>query len=212
MKVDRYLRGELDETKLYSIMNYALTKHTDILEEAGCETTVFPQLRIRWNPDDPQDKRNIIPDMGLGFLLVDGRLILQGGAELKKATERMRDQPDPSVLQRDSDVIISVTQAGVQASDQIKAAIKSGMLPSDKKITWIVMIGPYFILKRWNPFTADELQTRGHRPNDSGEVKAAEALKKSKESRANIKETMYRLGTPEAAIALHNYITKGGVF
>ena len=38
-----------------------------------------------------------------------------------------------------------------QAFDQVKAAIKNGNLPNDKRIQWVVAVGPYFIIKGCGP-------------------------------------------------------------
>ena len=43
----------------------------------------------------------------------------------------------------------------------MKVVIKNGAAPEDEVISWIISIGP---------FNQAELDTRGHRPNPSGDV------------------------------------------
>jgi len=57
---------------------------------------------------------------------------------------------------------------------QTKAAIKNGAVPYNEVIEWIISVGPYFIIRRFGPFTQAELDTRGHRPNDSGDADVAD--------------------------------------
>ena len=96
-----------------------------------------------------------------------------------------------------------------QAFDQVKAAIKNGNLPNDKHIQWVVAVGPYFIIKGCGPFTLADLETRGHRPNPSGDSDITEfltALHKNASSRP-LGTPIYRIGTAAAAQALQAYLT-----
>ncbi|KIK66602.1 hypothetical protein GYMLUDRAFT_238862 [Collybiopsis luxurians FD-317 M1] len=172
------------------------------------KTTVFPQLRVHWNPDVHEDRRSLVPDLGLGILEDDGNLSIHGGAEVKRAVEWMRNLPATDRIAMDPESVSSFNQAAVQASDQIKACIKSNML-SNTITVWIVMVGPYFIFKKWGPFTPAELRTRGHRPNDSGDYTVANKLREIRESDSPITEPIYQLKTYESILVLYNCLLHG---
>jgi len=100
--------------------------------------------------------------------------------------------------------------ASRQALDQVKAAIKNGAVPYNEVIEWIISIGPYFIIRRFGPFTQAELDTRGHCPDDSGDVAAADLIELAHQFHTT-PETMYRIGTTEAAIAVEAFINAGAM-
>lgn len=169
---------------------------------------VFAQLRIDWNPHDPEDRRSSIPDIGLGRFLPDGNKRLQGGSEQKKAIESMRDLPPPIVLLKDGEVREKMREAIFQASDQIKSAIKNGFLPYDETIQWITSVGPYFLIHSFGPFNEAHLITRTHRKNESGDSKITEFVSalKVRASFMPFNSPLYRIGTREAAFAVDQYL------
>lgn len=169
---------------------------------------VFAQLRIDWNPHDPEDRRSSIPDIGLGRFLPDGNKRLQGGSEQKKAIESMRDLPPPIVLLKDGEVREKMREAIFQASDQIKSAIKNGFLPYDETIQWITSVGPYFLIHPFGPFNEAHLITRTHRKNESGDSKITEFVSalKDRASFMPFNSPLYRIGTREAAFAVDQYL------
>ena len=79
----------------------------------------------------------------------------------------------------------------------MKAVIKNGAAPQDEVISWIISIGPYFIVKSFNQA---ELDTWGHRPNPSGDAQVAEAIEKAiEQDRNQIMEPIHLIDTAAAA-------------
>ena len=188
-------------------MNEALIEHKVVL---GLDSfIIFPQLRLPWKPGDLTDRRSNVPDIGLGHLLPNGTQHLQGGAELKAAVEAMKNLPLPHSILDDGPFRVNMNSAYVQASDQVKSAIKMGAFPQGRVIHWIVAVGPYFAIRHFGPYDATHLATRGHRLNDSGDSAISEFLLQMKETMdaRPVVGPLYRIGTKEAAIALHNYLT-----
>ncbi|KIJ31760.1 hypothetical protein M422DRAFT_70811 [Sphaerobolus stellatus SS14] len=194
----------MDESDCYAVLTEMLIEHRVI---RGRPFILFPQLRLSWNPQMSSDRRSNIPDIGIGRL-VDGGKRLQGGAEQKAALKVMRNFPNAADIIDDLDVRRTFHDAQIQASDQVKAAIKNGALPCNIPIKWILAVGPYFTIQHFGPFDEAHLATRGHRPNDSGDAVVAdfiESLKATRHSRP-ISGPLYRIGTPDAASAMHEYL------
>src|SRR6266511_2392349 len=156
------VNGDMDESDSYGVMTEMIIEHRAIL---GRRFIIFPQLRLYWNPQAHGDRRSNIPDIGLGRLLPDGTRCLQGGAEQKAGIEAMRNFPDPVDIVNDPTLRAAMHEATLQASDQVKAAIKNGALPHDVPVKWIVAVGPYFTIRQFGPFNEADLITRGHRVN-----------------------------------------------
>lgn len=154
--VENILTPPLDESRSYGLLTEVLFMHKNILKDHGLDFQVIPQLRIPWN----NDVRHCIPDIGCGRLPRGGGVKLQGGVEAKVATTIMLTFPDLALLLVDEGFRTSLNIASLQASDQVKSAIKSGFLPNTN-IEWIAMVGPYFIVYKCGPFSPAELATRG---------------------------------------------------
>ena len=122
----------------------------------------------------------------------------------------MADFPDPSTIKSHGSVDLQFALAFKQAADQVKATIKNGAVPYNEVIEWIISIGPYFIIRRFGPFTQAELDTRGHCPDDSGDVAAADLIELAHQFHTT-PETMYRIGTTEAAIAVEAFLNAGAM-
>ena len=119
----------------------------------------------------------------------------------------MSELPVPDA-EFEMDVRLSFHAACQQSFDQVKAAIKNGHFPNDKHIQWVVAVGPYFIIKGCGPFTEADLETRGHRPNPSGDSDITEFLTALQNTPSRPLATpIYRIGTQEAAQALQAYLT-----
>ncbi|KAF7760402.1 hypothetical protein Agabi119p4_11078 [Agaricus bisporus var. burnettii] len=132
--------------------------------------TIFPQLFLPWKPDEPLDTRGSLPDFGLGrYYPIAPHIRLQGGCEVKKATWLMEDLPPTNVISKESDVLNVVKLSKLQAEDQAKSAVKGNLLPPNQKLLWLIFVGPYFMIHEVGPFTAQQLASRSHRPNDSGD-------------------------------------------
>ena len=84
---------------------------------------IFPQLRLRWNPNQSKDRRSDIPDIGLGRFTDTGTISLQGGAGQKAAIEIMRDLPPASSIVEHHSFRTVIDNGCVQAADQVKAAV-----------------------------------------------------------------------------------------
>ena len=173
------------------------------------ELVIFPQLHLEWNPGKWRNRRANLPDCGLGRLLDNGTILLQGGLKYRPPIlPLMADFPDPSTIKSHIFNHMKFSLASRQALDQVKAAIKKGAVPYDEVIEWIISIGPYFIIRRFGPFTQAELDTQGHRPDDSGDAAATDLIELAHQFHA-IPETMYRIGTTEAAIAVEAFLNAG---
>lgn len=172
---------------------------------------IFPQLFIPWNPKKTTDTRGDIPDFGLGrYSEIPPHVRLQGGAEVKRATPRMIQLPPTNVISRDRDVQNVLHTCQFQARDQAKAAVKGGHLPNEQ-LLWLIFIGPYFTILKLGPFTNNQLITRSHKPNASGDFLETLAIKSEKRADP-LEHDVYLLGTPEAAEKLEFFINSTSKF
>ena len=173
---------------------------------------IFPQLRLPWNLRKSKDRRSDIPDLGLGRFTEAGTVSLQGGVEQKPAIMTiMRDLPPSSAIRELNQFRSTLNFASIQAEDQIKAGVKNGCLSRNTAIKWIIAAGPYFIIRAIGPFTGNELTTRGHKPNPSGDAVLSAMIQDMKDN-ANempILESPYLVGTEAAAFAVHAYLSSG---
>ena len=76
--------------------------------------------------------------------------------------------------------ILQVTRG--QARDQAVSAIKELRMPN-RKLKWLLFVGPYFAEVELGPFSDAELQTRKHKPNPSGDVVELIIAKLEKQAR-----------------------------
>ncbi|KIJ41521.1 hypothetical protein M422DRAFT_172138, partial [Sphaerobolus stellatus SS14] len=195
--VRKSILGTPSEYDAYGVITEAFILHKQPRERY----TFFPQLYLPWNPHKPKDSRGSIPDFGLGrYCQSVPYVCLQGGVEVKKASTATAHLPPANeaytidLLQR------SIHLSVPQAEDQAKAAVKGKLLPPDRKLSWLIFVGPYFTCIQFGPFTPAQLQTCGHKPNDSGDWEEAAAIELSKQ---NFKEyIIYRLGDLDAAAEL----------
>jgi len=203
------VQGVLDESVAYGVINEMLIEHKQVLGRDSF--IIFPQLRLPWNPEKLKDRRSNIPDVGIGRLMATGTRHLQGGVEQKVATDRMRGLPTPDSIVDDGDIRLEINRAAIQASDQVKAAVKNGTVPPNTAIRWIVAAGPYFIIRSFGPFSPAALTTRSHRPNDSGDAMLSDIAQELKDKASSIKieETLHLIGTEKAAFAVHEYLISG---
>jgi len=214
-EVDQYLsqlalksvQGKPDESFGYGVVNEMLIEHRNLRPRG--EVVIFPQLRLKWNPRNHRDRRFNLPTCGIGRYLNNGTILLQGGLEHKPPIlPLMADFPDPSVIKSHGSIDFLFSLASKQAADQVKAAIKSGAVPYNEVIEWIISVGPYFIVRHFGPFTQAELDTRGHRPNDSGDAEVTDLIELAHQFHT-IPEAMHRIGTVEAAIAVEAFLNIG---
>ena len=73
---------------------------------------IFPQLFIPWKPAAVADSRGALPDFGLGrYYDVPPYIRLQGGIEVKKATQSMIKLSPPSIIAASEDEDIKNTSS-----------------------------------------------------------------------------------------------------
>jgi hypothetical protein len=194
--------GNPTEYDAYGLITEAFILHK---QPRDCYT-IFPQLFIPWRPEVSTDSRGNIPDFGLGrYSDSPPHVRLQGGAEVKKASPGMIKLPPTNVISKDEDVKNAFHTTQFQARDQAKAAVKGGHLPN-KQLQWLIFVGPYFTVLEFGPFTHEQLITRTHKPNASGDFQQTLVIMTEK-SADPIERDVYLLGTPEAAEKLELYLT-----
>jgi len=199
--------GTPTEFDTYGIITEAFILH----KQPRDRYTIFPQLFIPWKPAAVADSRGSLPDFGLGrYYNVPPYIRLQGGVEVKKATQSMIDLPPPSILAEEEDIKNTLHVCQFQAIDQAKAAVKGGLLPN-AKLLWLMFVGPYFTILNIGPFSNDQLITRTHKQNPSGDFRASLAIAWQKAAQP-ITRDLYLLGTPDAAAKLEFFITSTSVF
>jgi hypothetical protein len=131
--------------------------HQAVLDDGSFN--IFPQLRLPWNLKRRGQACGYTRYVPRADRNSDGppANALQGGAEIKVATELMRDLPPPIDVGRDPNVQSIVSNTIKQASDQVKAAIRKHQSPG-VAVEWVVAVGPYFTIAQ--PFTDPQLRTR----------------------------------------------------
>jgi hypothetical protein len=75
----------------------------------------------------------------------------------------------------------------------------------NKPLLWLMFIGSYFTIIQLGEFSEEELNTRGHKPNDSGDFVESLNILFRKNSQPIVHD-LYLLGTPEAAAKLEYFI------
>jgi len=118
--------GSPNEYDAYSVVTEAFIYHKSPYNRY----TIFPQFYFQWKPNDPKDYRGSIPDFVLGRYVDAWPWVrLQGGAEVKRATEAMQGLPLPNIMALDKNVQRAVADTRNQARDQAVSAIKEGWEP-----------------------------------------------------------------------------------
>lgn len=188
-------------------LNEMLVEHRNVLPRGAF--LVFSQVRLPWKK---RDHRSDSADYNFGRFDEEGHLSCIGGAELKRARACMQGLPEPQDIINKQGIRHAFSRASIQAEDQVKSAIRNGALPRNCEIPWIVAVGPYFVIEKFGPMSDAELNTRSHKPNeDSGDE---EMIVKALITQGNSKYiplpgSLYRVGTVEAAKALHQYLIDG---
>jgi len=129
--------GSPNEYDTYGVVTEAFVYHKNPFNRY----TIFPQFYLQWKPNDPKDYRGSIPDFVLGrYINVWPWVRLQGGAEVKRATEAMQGLPLPDVMALDKNVQRAVADTRNQARDQVVSTIKEGRLPN-QQLKWLLFVG-----------------------------------------------------------------------
>ena len=123
----------------------------------------------------------------------------------------MKELPSTANVSNDKEFCALIHHTSIQASNRVKAAVKNGAVPFDSPIKWILGSGHYFIIRAFGPYTQDELDTRLHHPNDSGDWLVTELNQENIDDirTRTIQETVLLIGTAEAAEAVHEYLIEG---
>lgn len=205
--VQKSVMGTPSEFDTYGVITEAFILH----KQPRDRYTIFPQLFIPWKPGAVADSRGALPDFGLGcYYDVPPYIRLQGGIEVKKVTRSMIELLHPSIMAEDASIKNTLHVSQFQAIDQAKAAVKGGLLPN-KKLLWLMFVGPYFTMLEVGPFSNAQLITRGHKPNPSGDFGASLAVALQKAAQPTVRD-LYLLGTPDAGVQLEFFINSTSTF
>jgi len=200
--------GTPTEYDAYGVITEAFILH----KKPTDRYTIFPQLFLQWKPDAASDRRGALPDFGIGRYYDTYPFVrLQGGAEVKASIPFMHLLPPPDIVSRLPDVMDTLHSCYFQAEEQAKAAVKGRYLRAGQQISWLMFVGPYFTKLDLLPFTAAQLQTRSHKPNDSGDYKESLAIEMKKRAAPPV-YPLYLLGTKEAADEIENFLTSTSHF
>lgn len=199
----RSVMGGPNEYDTYGVITEAFIYH----KVPYNRYTIFPQLYLRWKPNDPSDRRASIPDFVLGrYIDAWPRVQLQGGAEVKKAIPEMEGLPHPNLMALNKRLQQILDDTRHQAKDQAVSAVKESRLPN-RRLKWLLFVGPYFSEIELGPFSDAELQTRKHKPNPSGDYMEL-LIGKVEKMAPPVYVLLYLLGTVEGADKLEGYITE----
>jgi hypothetical protein len=195
-------RGGSREDVTYAVIIEFLLEHKCPADRF----VLYPQLSLRWKPEDPRDTRAEVPDIGIGnFTLQGPHFKMRLGVEAKRLVSAMRGLPVPRVIQDNEDVLNAFHSLFYQGEDQAKAAIKGGHTLSTA-IPYLLFVGPYFTPVKFGPFTSEQLGVRTHKPSGSADyketVKAASRLASPPTPR-----TLFLLGTRDSALELERIIS-----
>jgi hypothetical protein len=190
------------EDVTYAIITEFLLQH----KHPADRFVLYPQLSLRWKPEDLRDTRAEVPDIGVGnFTLQAPCFKMRLGVEAKRLLGAMHGLPQPRAIQDDEDVLNAFHSLFYQGEDQAKAAIKGGHTLSTV-IPYLLFVGPYFTSVNFGPFSSEQLGVRTHKPSDSADyretVKAASRL-----ASPPTRRTLYLLGMHESAPELERIIS-----
>ncbi|KAF8315781.1 uncharacterized protein EI90DRAFT_3087371, partial [Cantharellus anzutake] len=112
------------EAILYAIFNEFVSLH-----QQQHRFVIYPQMNLKWKPQDVRDRRSEVPDFGLGnfTLPTTGHPLfkLRCGVEAKRALEIMAPLPPANLIMSDLDVKSMFHSLSFQAQNQAKAAYKN---------------------------------------------------------------------------------------
>ena len=113
-------------------------------------TALYPQLLLKWRPNDPHDKHSRITDFGV---------------KVKRSTEIMDLLPPEKSILKNQQVLLAFHRLFYQAKDQanLKAAIKNNLAFKGDRIGWILIVGPYWTKQTFAPFTEAKVERHDRR-------------------------------------------------
>lgn len=148
-----------------------------------------PQLNLSWKPGHSKDRRKEVPDFGIGHFTLPGHwqpgerpsFKLRCGVEAKRHIKEMEGLPTPDSLINDIGVRTAFHTLYFQVMDQAKAAYKNQYPLCEDGFYCILLVGPYWTVEKFGPFTEAELSVRALKKSDSGDQEATARLTKSME-------------------------------
>ncbi len=192
------------EDILYGIFNEFAALH-----QRRQRFAIYPQMSLKWKPHEPKDRRSEVPDFGLGNFTPPGYLPhfkLRCGVEAKRADHAMASLPPASSIMGLANIASLFHSLSFQAQDQAKAAYKNDYPFSHNGVDWILLIGPYWLHKKFGPFSEAESTVRAHKTSDSEDFEESLKLLELMRSPAPILNELYLLGTEESSNRLERVI------
>jgi len=160
------------EDVTYAVFTEFLIEH----KNPGDRFIIYPQLSLKWKPQDERDRRAEVPDVGVGNFTLPGTnppFKLRFGVEAKRSLDAMKSLPPASSLSTNDDVLTAFHHLHYQAKNQAKAAIKN-LFPishGTDTVDWILLVGPYWVPVTFGAFTDAELTVRAHKTSSSADWK-----------------------------------------
>ena len=188
---------------------YAVFNEFAILHQQRHRFVIYPQMNLKWKPQDTRDRRSEVPDFGLGnFTLPNSspNFKLRCGVEAKRAINIMTSLPPASSIMHIEDVESLFHILSFQAENQAKAAYKNGYPLSDNGVQWILLVGPYWVPKMFGPFSEAESTVRAHKTSGSADFEATMELLNQMEGPPPQLDELYLLSTQESFSRLEEII------
>jgi hypothetical protein len=127
----RYQRNLAEKAVIGRLTEDTLSS-TNLLSYINNDTVSFyPQMNLKWKPQDTQDRRSEVPDFGLGNFTIPNtspNSKLRCGVEAKCAIDIMTSLPPASSIMHIHDVESLLHILSFQAENHAKAAYKNRYL------------------------------------------------------------------------------------
>ncbi|KAH9031933.1 hypothetical protein EDB85DRAFT_1890948 [Lactarius pseudohatsudake] len=196
--------GHPREDILYAILIDFLALHQVPLRRF----TIYPQMNLKWNPADHNDRRFEIPDFGLVNFTspnTNPPFKLRCGVEVKRSLEIMSNLPPPVLLTTNYTVMTLFHCLYFQAQTQAKAAYKNSYPLTNDGVQWILVVGPYWLPKIFGPFSEAELGVRNKHSDNADIVETTRLIQEMNKPPPELEE-LYLLGTLESYNRLEGII------
>jgi hypothetical protein len=172
--------------------------------------TIYPQMSLKWKPEDDRNRRSEVPDIGIGNFTPAGMsppFKLRCGVEAKRAIEIMSSLPNPDSIKADHRVTVAFHKLYFQAEDQAKAAYKNDYPLSNKGIHWILLVGPYWTPELFGPFTEAQSSVRAHKASDSADFDESLKILDALQGPPRPIHDLYLIGTTSSSARLEDILT-----
>ncbi len=191
------------EDVTYPIITELLLQH----KHPDGRFTIYPQTSLRWRPENPKDRREEVPDIGVGHFTGGSHFRMRFGIESKRMVDEMRGLPEPwAPSLQDGGVQDVFYNLFLQGEDQAKAAIIGGHTLSLGTLHYLLFVGPYFTSVKYGPFTQGQLQVCTLKRSDSDDyLESVKAMKRLSSSPTAHK--LYLLGTRESATEIERILS-----